>query len=154
MGETPPLEEVAPGHKVRCYMRLPETKDLWGEVQRADWHFFGDEILTDMAPELGAQAGRVGVWRRVQRDSHDLADHFDAIAHVAAALREVRGVDDVACRYVLAVQGQGRTAGKRDRSDRSDDAARTRRSALPPFARRGVVAGLALIHLSAPTRPY
>ncbi len=57
MGETPPLEEVAPGHKVRCYMRLPETKDLWGEVQRADWHFFGDEIMTEVAPEMGAQAG-------------------------------------------------------------------------------------------------
>jgi hypothetical protein len=26
-------------------MRQPETKHLWGEVKRADWHFLGDEIL-------------------------------------------------------------------------------------------------------------
>ncbi len=43
--EVPPLVEVASGHSVRCYMRLPETKAEWGEVQRADWHFFGDEIM-------------------------------------------------------------------------------------------------------------
>ena len=43
--EVPPLVEVAPGHSVRCFMRLPETKAEWGEVQRADWHFFGDEVM-------------------------------------------------------------------------------------------------------------
>ena len=42
---TPPLVEVEPGHRVRCYMRQPETKHLWGEVERADWHFQGDEVL-------------------------------------------------------------------------------------------------------------
>ena len=41
----PPLVEVVPGHKVRCFMRLPETQAEWGEVQRADWHFFGDEVM-------------------------------------------------------------------------------------------------------------
>ena len=41
----PPLVEVMPGHKVRCFMRDPETKAVWGEVQRADWHFFGDEVM-------------------------------------------------------------------------------------------------------------
>jgi oligopeptide/dipeptide ABC transporter ATP-binding protein len=41
----PLLVEVVPGHKVRCFMRLPETKAEWGDVQRADWHFFGDEIM-------------------------------------------------------------------------------------------------------------
>jgi len=41
----PPLVEVVPGHKVRCFMRLPETKAAWGEVKRADWHFFGDEVM-------------------------------------------------------------------------------------------------------------
>jgi peptide/nickel transport system ATP-binding protein len=41
----PPLVEVVPGHKVRCFMRLPDTKAEWGEVQRADWHFFGDEVM-------------------------------------------------------------------------------------------------------------
>ena len=43
--EVPPLVEVVPGHRVRCFMRLPETKAEWGEVQRADWHFFGDEVM-------------------------------------------------------------------------------------------------------------
>ncbi len=45
LGAVPPLVEVVPGHKVRCFMRLPETKAEWGEVQRADWHFFGDEVM-------------------------------------------------------------------------------------------------------------
>ncbi len=44
--EAPPLVEVIPGHSVRCFMRLPETKAEWGEVQRADWHFFGDEVMS------------------------------------------------------------------------------------------------------------
>ncbi len=43
--EVPPLVEVAPHHSVRCFMRLPETKAEWGEVQKADWHFFGDEVM-------------------------------------------------------------------------------------------------------------
>jgi peptide/nickel transport system ATP-binding protein len=42
---TPPLVEVERGHKVRCFMRQPDTKHLWGEVKRADWHFLGDEVL-------------------------------------------------------------------------------------------------------------
>ena len=41
----PPFVEVVPGDKVRCFMRLPDTKAEWGEVQRADWHFFGDEVM-------------------------------------------------------------------------------------------------------------
>ncbi len=43
--EIPPLVEVVPGHRVRCFMRLPDTKAEWGDVQRADWHFFGDEVM-------------------------------------------------------------------------------------------------------------
>ena len=51
-GATPELKEVAPGHKVRCYMRFPETAQLWAGVGKADWHFFGDEVITvtDAAP--------------------------------------------------------------------------------------------------------
>jgi peptide/nickel transport system ATP-binding protein len=56
-GEVPPLTEVEPGHKVRCYMRLPGTKALWGEVKRADWHFFGDEVMMEAVPSSRAQAG-------------------------------------------------------------------------------------------------
>jgi peptide/nickel transport system ATP-binding protein len=43
--DVPPLVEIEPGHNVRCYIRLPETRALWGEVKRADWHFFGDEVF-------------------------------------------------------------------------------------------------------------
>ena len=46
--------------------------------------------------------------RRVQPDPHDLADHLHAITDVAAALREVRRIDDVARGDVLAAQRQGR----------------------------------------------
>ena len=52
--DTPPLVEVEPNHRVRCYMRQPETKHLWGEVKRADWHFLGDEVLITTAPEQEA----------------------------------------------------------------------------------------------------
>jgi peptide/nickel transport system ATP-binding protein len=45
VGETPQLKEVAPGHQVRCYMRFPETQHLWEGVGKADWHFFGDEVI-------------------------------------------------------------------------------------------------------------
>jgi peptide/nickel transport system ATP-binding protein len=44
-GDTPELQEVQPGHRVRCYMRFPETAHLWAGVGKADWHFFGDEII-------------------------------------------------------------------------------------------------------------
>ncbi len=56
MRETPELREVAPGHKVRCYMRFPETAALWAGVGKADWHFFGDEVL---APVVVAEAQEV-----------------------------------------------------------------------------------------------
>ena len=51
---TPPLVEVEPGHRVRCYMRQPETRHLWGDVQPADWHFQGDEVLITTATEQEA----------------------------------------------------------------------------------------------------
>ena len=55
-GVTPELKEVVPGHKVRCYMRFPETQDLWAGVGRADWHFFGDEVMTVAAAPAAAEA--------------------------------------------------------------------------------------------------
>jgi hypothetical protein len=48
----PTLQEVERGHKVRCYMRFPETAALWAGVGKADWHFFGDEVIV-----IGEQAG-------------------------------------------------------------------------------------------------
>jgi peptide/nickel transport system ATP-binding protein len=47
--DVPPLVEIEPDHKVRCYMRLPETRGQWGEVHKADWHFFGDEVFVQAA---------------------------------------------------------------------------------------------------------
>jgi peptide/nickel transport system ATP-binding protein len=46
--DVPPLVEVEPGHRVRCYMRQPDTRAMWGEVPPADWHFLGDEVLLDI----------------------------------------------------------------------------------------------------------
>ncbi|MCX6032362.1 MAG: ABC transporter ATP-binding protein [Chloroflexi bacterium] len=47
--DLPRLAEVEPGHKVRCYMRDLDTREEWGEVTRADWHFMGDEVLIETA---------------------------------------------------------------------------------------------------------
>jgi len=52
----PPLVEVAPpGHRVRCFMRHPETKMEWGDVQRADWQFFGDEVMAAAISKQGSR---------------------------------------------------------------------------------------------------
>ena len=34
-----------PGHRVRCFMRDPELAEQWAGVEKATWHFTGDEIL-------------------------------------------------------------------------------------------------------------
>ncbi len=39
----PELEEVKPGHRVRCFMHQPATAHLWAGVQKATWHFEGTE---------------------------------------------------------------------------------------------------------------
>ena len=44
---TPELQEVTPGHQVRCYMRFPETAHHWAGVEKADWKFMGDEVLVE-----------------------------------------------------------------------------------------------------------
>ena len=49
--DVPALTEVEPGHKVRCYMRHPDTWQIWGEVEKADWHFFGDEVFVPATEE-------------------------------------------------------------------------------------------------------
>jgi peptide/nickel transport system ATP-binding protein len=41
----PQLVEYKPGHKVRCFMRDPELAEQWAGVEKATWHFTGDEIL-------------------------------------------------------------------------------------------------------------
>jgi peptide/nickel transport system ATP-binding protein len=53
--KTPELVEVEPGHKVRCYMRFPETKHLWAGVKQADWRFEGDEVLVEATKTEVAQ---------------------------------------------------------------------------------------------------
>jgi peptide/nickel transport system ATP-binding protein len=45
--EDPPLEEVAPGHSARCYMRQPRTAHHWAGVTRVDWRFEGAEVFAD-----------------------------------------------------------------------------------------------------------
>jgi oligopeptide/dipeptide ABC transporter ATP-binding protein len=39
----PELEEVKPGHRVRCFIHQPATAHLWAGVQKATWHFEGTE---------------------------------------------------------------------------------------------------------------
>jgi len=51
----PPLVEVVPGHRVRCFMRHPQTKAEWGDVQRADWRFFGDEVMAAAVSKQGSR---------------------------------------------------------------------------------------------------
>jgi peptide/nickel transport system ATP-binding protein len=41
----PELVEAKPGHLVRCFMRQPEFAAEWAGVQKATWHFEGDEVL-------------------------------------------------------------------------------------------------------------
>jgi peptide/nickel transport system ATP-binding protein len=47
--EDPPLVEVRPNQKVRCFMRHPETSQQWAGVARTDWRFEGDEVFVEVA---------------------------------------------------------------------------------------------------------
>ena len=58
--DVPQLVEVEPGHTVRCYMRQPETRQLWGDVERADWHFLGDEVMIETAEQQEIHDGNQG----------------------------------------------------------------------------------------------
>jgi oligopeptide/dipeptide ABC transporter ATP-binding protein len=44
----PPLIEVEPGHRVRCLMRDPATKELWAGVKATNWRFQGDEVFANV----------------------------------------------------------------------------------------------------------
>ncbi|HRW05105.1 MAG TPA: ABC transporter ATP-binding protein [Caldilineaceae bacterium] len=44
----PQLLEVETGHRVRCFMRDPETAHLWSGVERTDWRFQGEEVLAEL----------------------------------------------------------------------------------------------------------
>ncbi len=41
----PTLIEVQPGHKVRCFMHDPATKEQWKDTKKAEWKYQGDEVL-------------------------------------------------------------------------------------------------------------
>ncbi len=41
----PTLIEVQPGHKVRCFMHDPATKEQWKDAKKAEWNYQGDEVL-------------------------------------------------------------------------------------------------------------
>lgn len=43
----PSLIEVEPGHKVRCFMRDPATKEHWAGVQATNWRFEGHEVFVE-----------------------------------------------------------------------------------------------------------
>ncbi|MCB0104284.1 MAG: ABC transporter ATP-binding protein [Caldilineaceae bacterium] len=44
----PQLLEVETGHRVRCFMRDPETAHLWSGVERTDWRFQGEEVFAEL----------------------------------------------------------------------------------------------------------
>ncbi|MEZ4677741.1 MAG: ABC transporter ATP-binding protein [Caldilineaceae bacterium] len=43
----PALLEIEAGHRVRCFMRDPETAHLWAGVERTDWRFQGEEVFVE-----------------------------------------------------------------------------------------------------------
>jgi len=52
----PQLIEVEPGHRVRCLMRDPATKDHWAGVKATSWRFEGDEVFVEVDPIQAAEA--------------------------------------------------------------------------------------------------
>jgi len=45
----PQLLEFEEGHRVRCFMRDPETAEQWSGVERTDWRFQGEEVFVETA---------------------------------------------------------------------------------------------------------
>ena len=45
----PQLLELEAGHRVRCFMRDPETAHLWSGVERTAWRFQGEEVFVETA---------------------------------------------------------------------------------------------------------
>ncbi len=45
----PQLLVIEEGHSVRCFMRDPQTADLWAGVERTDWRFQGEEVFVEPA---------------------------------------------------------------------------------------------------------
>jgi peptide/nickel transport system ATP-binding protein len=48
--QDPPLVEVEPGHKTRCYIHNPETSEQWAGFVKTDWRFTGEEVFVQAAP--------------------------------------------------------------------------------------------------------
>ena len=56
----PRLLEIEPGHRVRCFMRDPETKQHWAGVTQTDWRFEGDEVFVEVPEAIIAATGEEG----------------------------------------------------------------------------------------------
>ncbi len=48
--QDPALVEAEPGHKVRCFIHNPETREQWAGFQKTDWRFTGEEVFVQVAP--------------------------------------------------------------------------------------------------------
>jgi oligopeptide/dipeptide ABC transporter ATP-binding protein len=48
--QDPVLVDVAPGHKVRCFIHDPATSEQWAGYQKTDWRFTGEEVFVQAAP--------------------------------------------------------------------------------------------------------
>ena len=50
--EDPPLIDVAPGHKTRCWIYNPATSEQWAGYTKTDWRFSGEETFVQAAPAV------------------------------------------------------------------------------------------------------
>jgi peptide/nickel transport system ATP-binding protein len=48
--QDPVLVETEPGHKVRCFIHDPATREQWAGVTKTDWRFTGEEVFLQAAP--------------------------------------------------------------------------------------------------------
>ena len=48
--QDPPLIDVEPGHKARCWIHSPETGGQWAGFTKTDWHFIGEEVFVQKTP--------------------------------------------------------------------------------------------------------
>ncbi|MBP7962677.1 MAG: ABC transporter ATP-binding protein [Caldilineaceae bacterium] len=56
--QDPPLIEVKPGHKTRCWIHNPETSEQWTGYTKTDWRFVGEEVFVLKTP--ASTGGRNG----------------------------------------------------------------------------------------------
>ncbi|NJN83157.1 MAG: ABC transporter ATP-binding protein [Caldilineaceae bacterium] len=49
--QEPELTAIEADHQARCFMRAPETAELWAGIGQTDWRFQGDEVFAEITTE-------------------------------------------------------------------------------------------------------